>query len=284
LAQSNENYPVAVEILEKRFGNVQEIVDANYSQLVNLQTASNRVSSLSDLLDSTERNLRSLEVLKQNVNQDVFVSIIKLKLPEDVLLQLEVQNGVDKKWSVKALTERLREYVVVRERAAKDSRDSSDKSGSMCDLKRKLVNQHDVEKRYTGPSQVLSANISKKQVPFKRSTLKQCHFCNANHWRDECQSFKTVNERKKRIKGKCFKCLTDGHMFKDCKSNKTCVYCGAFNVHHRSLCPKRFQLSTSISSVVHEVEPTNKVSEENGLMSMNEMVMMQTALTDVINT
>jgi len=46
-------------------------------------------------------------------------------------------------------------------------------------------------------------------------------------------------------------------MFKDCKSNKTCVYCGEFNVYHRSLCPKRFPLSTSIAR--------NKVSEENGL-------------------
>ena len=77
-------------------------------------------------------------------------------------------------------------------------------------------------------------------------------------------------------------------MFKDCKSNKTCVYCGEFNVYHRSLCPKRFPLSTSMASVVHKIEPKNKVSEENGLhvikMSMNEMVMMQTALTDVINT
>ena len=76
------------------------------------------------LFDSVERNLRSLEVLKQNIKHDVFVSIIKPKLPENVLVQLEVKNGVDKKWSVKALTKMLREYVVVRERDAKYSRDS----------------------------------------------------------------------------------------------------------------------------------------------------------------
>ena len=34
------------------------------------------------------RHLRSLEVLRQNINQDVFVSMIRAKLLEDVLLQL----------------------------------------------------------------------------------------------------------------------------------------------------------------------------------------------------
>ena len=76
--------------LKKRFGIVQEIVNAHYSHFVNLQTASNRVSSLGDLHDTVERNLRSLEVLKQNLKQDVLVSIIKSKLHEDVVLQLEV--------------------------------------------------------------------------------------------------------------------------------------------------------------------------------------------------
>jgi len=68
------------------------------------------------------------------------------------------------------------------------------------------------------------------------------------------------------------------------KVTKRAFICGELYVHHRSLCPKRFPLSTSLSLVVHEVKLLSKVSEEKGLMSMNEMVMMQTALTDVINT
>ena len=33
LALSDENYPVAVDILKRRFGNPQEIVDMHYNQL-----------------------------------------------------------------------------------------------------------------------------------------------------------------------------------------------------------------------------------------------------------
>ena len=60
LTLSKDDYQIAVDILKERF----------------------------DLLDNNERQNRSLELLKQNINQDVFVSIIRSKLPDDILLQL----------------------------------------------------------------------------------------------------------------------------------------------------------------------------------------------------
>ena len=72
---SNENY-VAIGILKERFGNEQEIIDLHYNQMINLYPASNTTSSLRNLLDQLEKHLCSLEVLKQNVNQDVFVAMI----------------------------------------------------------------------------------------------------------------------------------------------------------------------------------------------------------------
>lgn len=122
LALSNENYGMAVGILTKRFGNVQEIVDLHYNQLINLQSATNKVISLRLLLDKVERHLRSLEVLEQNVDQDVFVSMIRAKLPEEVLIQLEIQKGASTKWTVAKLTNSLNEYVVALERAEKRSK------------------------------------------------------------------------------------------------------------------------------------------------------------------
>jgi hypothetical protein len=58
-----------------------------------------------------------LEVLEENVNQDLIVSIVKSKLPEDVLVQLEIQNGTDKRWTVCTLMEKLYAYIVACERA-----------------------------------------------------------------------------------------------------------------------------------------------------------------------
>ena len=54
-------------------------------------------------------------MLKQNVDQDVFVSMIRSKLPEEVLLQLEMLNGTkESKWTVNLLIKRLHDYVVAR--------------------------------------------------------------------------------------------------------------------------------------------------------------------------
>lgn len=123
LALSSENYPVAADILKRRFGNPQEIVDMHYNQLINMQSATNKVSSLRYLSDKVERHLRDLEVLHQVINQDVFVSIIRSKLPDDVLLQLEIQKGPSEKWTVSTLCETLRKYVVAREKSDKSNKE-----------------------------------------------------------------------------------------------------------------------------------------------------------------
>ncbi|XP_053372924.1 uncharacterized protein LOC128546434 [Mercenaria mercenaria] len=86
LTLSDANYDIAIYILTKRFGNVQETVDLHYSKLINLTHATNKTDSLRNLLDTVERHIRSLEVLEQNVNQDVFVSMVRTKIPENVLV------------------------------------------------------------------------------------------------------------------------------------------------------------------------------------------------------
>ena len=119
LTLSNENYGVAIGLLKERFGNEQEIIDLHYNQIINLYPASNTTSNLRNLLDQLEIHLRSLEVLKQNVNQDVFVSMIRAKLPEDVLLQLEMLKGAKRKWTVYSLRDKLLEYITAREYSEK---------------------------------------------------------------------------------------------------------------------------------------------------------------------
>ncbi|XP_062618740.1 uncharacterized protein LOC134280347 [Saccostrea cucullata] len=81
LSLSNENYDVAVATLRERFGDIQSLINKLYVELINTQSATNDTSSLRKLNDDLERHLRSLEALHQDVNQDVFVSMITSKLP-----------------------------------------------------------------------------------------------------------------------------------------------------------------------------------------------------------
>ena len=83
--------------------------------MLNLYPANNRTQRLRPLLDQLEKHLRSLEVLKQNVNQAVFVPMTRAKLPDDVLLQLEMLKGAKTNRTVFALRDKLLEYVTARE-------------------------------------------------------------------------------------------------------------------------------------------------------------------------
>ena len=47
--------------------------------MINLCAASNKTRSLRALNDHIEQNLRSLEALKQDINQNVFISIVTSK-------------------------------------------------------------------------------------------------------------------------------------------------------------------------------------------------------------
>ncbi|XP_053403171.1 uncharacterized protein LOC128558281 [Mercenaria mercenaria] len=119
LELSGDNYCISVKLLSERYGNEQELIDLHYNKIINIQSAYNSVQSLRTFLDTMERYLRSLEVLHQDINQDVFIAMIRAKLPENVLVQLEMLNGANNKWTLQSLRGRLKDYIVARERAEK---------------------------------------------------------------------------------------------------------------------------------------------------------------------
>ncbi|XP_053395603.1 uncharacterized protein LOC128555859 [Mercenaria mercenaria] len=120
LSLSNENYEIAIRTLQERFGDSPEVIDLHYKTLLDIVPARNSTESLRHFLDKSEKRLRSLEDLKQDTNQEVFVSMIRRKLPSDVLLQLEIMKGAGSKWSVCRLRDLLRQYIVAKEKAEKN--------------------------------------------------------------------------------------------------------------------------------------------------------------------
>ena len=113
---SKENYRVAVEMLKERFGGVQSVVNCHYTELINITPAINNSKGLRQLYDQIEKHLRSLEALNQDVNQEVFISIITAKLPKDVLVQLEIQKGARNKWTIGLLRELFNDSVSARDK------------------------------------------------------------------------------------------------------------------------------------------------------------------------
>ncbi|MEW8548557.1 MAG: DUF1759 domain-containing protein [Candidatus Thiodiazotropha sp.] len=224
ISVSNETYSDVKAFLKERFEDTQFVLNWHYMELINLTPANNNSKGLRLLYDKLEGHLRSLEALQQDLNHDIFISIITSKLPRDVLLQLQIQKGGRNKWSVKQLRELLSNYICATERANQQSylETTENKNGSLL-------------RKSTGEGTSLRYNQNKH-----RHLILQCRYCDGNHWSDQCVEYSTCQERKQMIKGSCFLCLKHGHIAHKCLLLKTCIYCGRKNHHHRSLCPKQF--------------------------------------------
>ncbi|MCG8033321.1 MAG: DUF1759 domain-containing protein, partial [Candidatus Thiodiazotropha taylori] len=308
---SNENYDVAIGILKDRFGHEQDVIDLHYNKIINLSPATNKTNSLRSLLDNIERHLRSLEVLKQNTNQDIFVSMIRAKLPEEVLIQLEISHGAKNKWTVEDLRSSLHNYISAREHA--ETKDNSTESMARTQTTSRFDRKHipNVIKRSqasqfrpggksdfrpfsndktdrighlsTASGEALIVNTKNTSVT---RFYDQCRYCNNRHLSDECEKYQTIEERKKQLKDSCYRCLKVGHLSKECKKAKTCVYCGERNSHHRSLCPQKFKMKISsahFSGEISDVIEQGACANENVLISNGEVVLMQTATCKIEN-
>lgn len=190
--------------------------------MINLKPASENVESLRRLIDTIKKHLRSLEVLSQDINQDVFVSVIKSKLPSNVIKHLEIQKGAKQKWSVMKLEELLYEYVEACEKAEKPKLEKP----------KPTWNGYGNQQRpFQAPFRNNGVNVnlnkarsSAEALPVNDNRLKkECRYCKMVHWSDECPKYRTITVQKECLKGSCFRCLKEGHVSKECKSNKSCV-------------------------------------------------------------
>ena len=79
LILSHENYQVAKLLLVNRFEDDQVALHFHFTQLISLAPAGNTLKGLRLVYGKIECHLRSLEVLQQDINHDIFVSIISSK-------------------------------------------------------------------------------------------------------------------------------------------------------------------------------------------------------------
>ena len=296
LSLSSGNYNEALKILDERFGDQQAIVNAHYVQLIDIPSARNNTMSLRALTDKIKTHLRSLRVLKQDTTQIIFVTMITSKLPRDVLTQLEIQKGRNQKWTVDKLIESLDNYVAARESAErsnnpmdfnKASRNFNESKPMFTELKQtNKLQQHFTQNfkenpqtstnfQYTG-----EALLAKEETSIE--TKRNCVYCNNDHWSDECQEFSTIQQRRERVKGRCFNCFSKNHKVQECSVHKKCFYCKQKHNHHRSMCPKQFGSKEPSTLVLDTNEPTKLDKHEQSLLSPEETVLMQTATANIV--
>ena len=270
-----------------------------------IPVATRELSKLRLTVDEIEMHLRTLEALGEDITHSYLITLIKSKIPREIMEQLELAKGLEV-WSVSLLREKLKVHLSAKEEAERqaalpmDVRNNSNKSLPVSNFPSPRYQGYRNPKSNSFVTGAL-ANTTTLVKPRSNNAItsmqkRQCVYCQGEHFSDECKKFPTIDSRKTLIKGRCFICLKTGHALQNCRRNwRTCVYCNQKGKHHRSLCPKQFPsrlLNTAqetaipaISSSASKV-PSNgddRLLASNSMLAAGEKVLMQTALAEVAN-
>jgi len=311
ISVTNDNYPVVIGLLQEKFGKREHIVEALYSQLQHLTTASNRFTEVKNTYEAVEKIIRQLESQKEDIGrQQIVVQQILSKFPLDVIVKLEESKEISDVWTVASLRQSLKKYISIQSNAqryealSKPSHFKGHKSF-------KPVSTVPVEGHLS--AEALVVNSKQKGVRNKYSKgepFNPCVYCKGCHFSDSCDKCVTIDSRKGQLvsQGRCFICLKIGHTYRQCPSaqSRSCYHCKQIGHHHRSICPRQFNISCGSDSRMSEssdsgasqsanlstslstgetgnsiVSTSNNVSLSHTLLATGERVLLQTAKVTV---
>lgn len=118
LTLTGDNYDEAIEILQKRFGNKQLIINKHMEQLLNVDSVTSQydVKGLRHLYDVIESNVRSLKSLgvKAESYGSLLSSVLMTKLPSELRLMASRKFGDSDSWNFDELLNLIEAEVSVR--------------------------------------------------------------------------------------------------------------------------------------------------------------------------
>ena len=295
LELSGDNYPVAVDLLKERFGKDRLVKEAHYNRLMAIPLSSRDISKLRTTFDEIEMHLRTLEAMGEDITHSYLISVIKSKIPQEIMEQIEILKG-DEEWTVKLLRDRLRHHLAAKEESSRLQSNANDYKGinpKSNPLTTGNFGTGGIGNNYrrSAPTSTTQALVTMNKQIWGRS----CAYCSGDHYSDECKKYSDLDSRRKRVKSCCYLCLRKNHTSDNCLRNQKCVYCNLVRSHHRSLCPKQF--SSNRDSTESEVVELNTVEENSSssirvhieetkttsMFAISDRVIMQTAISKVEN-
>ena len=242
LALTDANYPEAVSILERRFGNKQQIISKHMDTLIHVEavTSPHNVKGLRRLYDLIESNVRSLKSLGVDSASygTLLASVLITKIPPELQLILSRESGGDE-WKLDSLLTNLEKELQVRERMTAVQRPDM-----------RMVKPH---KEPPSAHNLLAGNSSKFT----------CSYCQRDHPSNTCGEITNPHVRKQHLQktGRCFVCLRRGHVSRECTSTRKCGKCNGR--HHISICSKGQDSQPPGGQTNHPLEPGSSTDGNN---------------------
>ncbi|KAI1727983.1 gag protein [Ditylenchus destructor] len=246
---SNDNYPIIVDLLKRRYGNKQAIAESLQAELIALPKAGENVHALKNLSESIERICRQMSAMQISVDHPIIATTIKTKLPYKVITTLvEKEKASGQKWNATQIRQELQDIIAVREEVSRNMQFDchSQQKQERFNQARNHRNDrekvsHNIQFEYQSHQNQERHREQQHAHPLTMSSPKtKCHFCNTElHWSEQCRAVTSQEERKRKLteQKRCFLCLSDKHAIRQCQSNKNCWHCKGR--HNSAICSKR---------------------------------------------
>ena len=220
-----ENYGAAKDILKKRFGQPQIIINAHMEGLVKVATVAvdNDLKRLRFLYDRVEAHVRALQALRIQCESygKLLVPLLMEKLSPS--MRLIISRAIDQpEWDLDILLKAFDSEIEARERCEPIGTNPSD----FFTPKRPFPSQTNKGKEV--PTGATLTNQSEQPV--------SCTFCKQSHTSARCGIVTDISARRNLLnqQGRCFVCLRRNHMARNCSPSKVCHICSG--EHHMSIC------------------------------------------------
>ncbi|XP_018395064.1 PREDICTED: uncharacterized protein LOC108773670 [Cyphomyrmex costatus] len=227
------NYDKVISSLKARYGREDLLVEVYIREMLKLvlnQSAKSNSTSLSNIYDKLETQLRALESL--GVTTDMCAAIlyplVESSLPEDLLRvwqrDARALNAITSKQRLEELMSFLHTEMMSEDRIAM--------AMSGFGISKEASNQDKYKKKTkTEPKEIATAA---GLIATKENKTLRCIFCEQEHDSTSCIKAKKMSyeDRSKIVKEKnaCFYCVKTGHSCKYCRYRGKCEWCGKRHV------------------------------------------------------
>lgn len=223
LQTTNENYPIALELLTKRFQNLRLTIQHHVHELFNtLPAPKESADSLRALTDNFQKHLRVLQQLKEPTDKwdTLIVYLITSKL----------DLTTKKEWELKVIQEK-----------ASTTKQLMEFLNTRCEFLEALQPIHaKVSSAKMSTPKSNQTNVNKGQgttlAHLTTNDVNECTLCKQAHKIHSCKIFKelSVESRRNEVRrlNLCYNCLSPNHHIQNCTS-RTCKHCS--KKHHTLL-------------------------------------------------
>ncbi|KAH7696390.1 Zinc knuckle family protein, partial [Aphelenchoides avenae] len=243
---TDENYFTVVNLLERRYGNVDMIRNLLMADLIALRAPSQSVSDLRKFHGDAFRMTTDLKQLGDDVDSNrLYEQTLMSKLSPALKMELIRNSSYVKEMTASSILDGLDDYIQLLEATANTGVLFSKMSmGNSCPSDRRTPPRSN-SPHYSskaGPAAHTGYAAEAKDVPAAdpRQDRTICAFCSLSHWASQCILFRTTSQRWRRARELkyCFLCLRGKHWAEKCpqRTSESCQFCGDRKTHHRALC------------------------------------------------